>query len=115
MIDGIRIDVTAEELVRHLDERIRYHHDRATECDRRADRFGNADRAPGIDDEDEPMMSCWPGFVHELERRAARHRNREALLAFLRNHVVAHEIYRLSERDLKSVELLPIEEEARLF
>lgn len=116
MIDGIRIDVTAEELVRHLDERIRHHHDRAAECDRKATRVGNLESLSSAeDDDDEPMMACWPGFVHELERRAARHRNREALLVFLRNHVVAQEIYRLSERDLKSVELLPIEEEARLF
>ena len=68
-----------------------------------------------VDDDDEAMMACWPGFVHELERRAARHRNREALLAFFRNHVIVHEIYRLSERDLKSIELLPVEEEARMF
>jgi hypothetical protein len=113
VIDGIRIDVTAEELVRHLDERIRHHRERSAECERKAQRAGTMESSPQDEDEDEPMIACWPGFVHELERRAARHRNREALLVFLRNHVVAHEIYRLSERDLKSVELLPIEEEAR--
>jgi hypothetical protein len=116
VIDGIRIELTAEELVRHLDERIRHHHDRAIECDQKAQRVGSLEStARDEDDDDEAMMACWPGFVHELERRAARHRNREALLAFFRNHVIVHEIYRLSERDLKSIELLPVEEEARMF
>jgi hypothetical protein len=114
LIDGLRIDLTAEELVRHLDERIRHHHERAAECDRKAQRVENLE-SPSDDDEDEQMIACWPGFVHELERRAARHRNRETLLVFLRNHIVGHEIYRLSERDLKSVELLPADEEARSF
>ena len=114
MIDGLRIDLTAEELVRHLDERIRHHHERAAECERKAQRVENLE-ACGDEDDDEPMTACWPGFVHELERRAARHRHRETLLVFLRNHIVGREIYRLSERDLKSIELLPMDEEARLF
>lgn len=115
MIDGIRIDLTAEELVRHLDERIRHHHERAADCDTRAQRVANVETPANDDDDDEPMVACWPSVIHDLERRAARHRSREALLVFLRNHVVANEIYRLSERDLKSVELLPIDETARLF
>ncbi len=114
MIDGIRIDLTAEELMRHLDERIRHHHERAAECERKAQRVGNLE-ASDDEDDDEPMIACWPGVVHELERRAVRHRNRETLLMFLRNHIVGHEVYRLSEKDLKSVELLPMDEEARLY
>ena len=115
MIDGIRIDLTADELVRHLDERIRHHHDRATELERKAQRVADLETPETDLEDEEPMMACWPGVVHDMERRAARHRSREALLVFLRNHVVASEIYRLSERDLRSVELLPIDENARLF
>lgn len=108
MIEGLRIDVTAEELVRHLDERIRHHHSRAAECESKAKRVEALDSKP--DDEDGHFMACWPSYAHELERRAARHRDREALLAFLRDHVIGHEIYRLTEGDLKSLELLPIEQ-----
>jgi hypothetical protein len=32
MIDGFRVDVTAEELAAHLDERIHHHQARAEEC-----------------------------------------------------------------------------------
>lgn len=108
MIDGLKIDVTAEELVRHLDDRIRHHHGRAAECEDKAKRVEalSSER----EDEDGHFMGCWPGFAHELERKAARHRDREALLVFFRNHVIGHEIYRLAEGDLRSLELLPIEQ-----
>src|SRR5262245_26581532 len=114
MIDGIRIDLTAEELIRHLDERIQHHHDRAAEFDRKAKRVADI-QSPESDDDEEPTIACWPTMVHDQERRAARHRSRETLLVFLRNHVVANEIYRLSERDLKSLELLPVDWTARLL
>ena len=113
MIEGLRIDVTAEELVGHLDVRIRHHHERAAECEGKAKRVEALGSEP--EDEDTHLMGCWPGFSHQLERRAARHRDREALLVFFRNHVIGHEIYRLSEGDLRSLELLPIEQGAHSF
>jgi hypothetical protein len=113
VIDGLRIDVTSEELIRHLDERVRHHHDRASECEARVKRAEALHSGP--EDEDGAFAGCWPGYTHELERRAARHRDRESLLMFFRNHVIAHEIYRLTEADLKSLELLPIELGAASF
>ena len=113
MIDGLRIDVPSDELLRHLDERVRHHHARAIECEAKIKRIEALQSAP---DEDEgPFGTCWPGYAHELERRAARHRDREALLMFFRDHVIAHEIYRLTESDLKSLELLPMELGANSF
>ena len=113
MIDGLRIDVTSEELIRHLDERVRHHHERASECLARVKRAEALHAEP--DDEDEPFAGRWLGYAHELERRAARHRDREALLMFLRDHVIAQEIYRLTEADLQSLELLPMELGAASF
>ena len=113
MIDGLKIDVTSEELIRHLDERVRHHHERASACMARVKRTEALQSEP--DDEDGPFAGGLPGYAHELERRAARHRDREALLMFFRNHVIAHEIYRLSEADLQSLELLPMELGAESF
>ena len=39
MIDGFKIDVTADELVAHLDRRINHHHERAQECETRLQRL----------------------------------------------------------------------------
>src|SRR5262245_47929572 len=60
VIDGIRIDLTADELVRHLDERIRHHHDRATELERKAQRVADLETPNGDLEDEEPMMACWP-------------------------------------------------------
>ena len=114
MIEGLRIDLTADELIQHLDERIRHHHDRATDFESRAKQAEALASAAEATDEDDHMF-CIPNLAHDLERRAARHKHRETLLVFFRNHVVGHEIYRLSEADLRSLELLPIEEGSLSF
>jgi hypothetical protein len=106
VIDGFRIDITAEELTRHLETRIEHHHAAAVECDSTRSRVEAA--APPDEDEAEgDFVACWPGYLGELERRSARHRQSETALMFLRDHVVAREIYRLGERDLRLLELWP--------
>jgi hypothetical protein len=107
MIEGFRIEVTADELGRHLDERITHHHERAADYERRAKELEALTGSP-LDDDDEGMMRCW-GIDDQMERKATRHRDREALLVYLRNHLVAGEVYRLTEADLRSLELFPVE------
>lgn len=108
MIEGFRIDVTADELVAHLDRRITYHHDRAQECDTKLQRLRALESA--TDEEEEVLHMCGTSRIDGLERLVARHRNREVFLMFARNHVVANEIYRLSEDDLQLLEWLPLQE-----
>ena len=48
--------------------------------------------------------------MHDLERRAARHRRRELFLIFARDHIVANDIYRLTEKDLRALEWMPLED-----
>jgi hypothetical protein len=106
VIEGFRIEVTADELMRRLDERIERHREISADCDRRRVRL-EAVTSPDPDDEDEQLAAAWPGFLEELEHRAERHRDRATALLFLRDHIVANEIYRLGEDDLRFLELLP--------
>jgi hypothetical protein len=106
VIDGFRIDVTADELMRLLDERIQHHREVSADCDRRRVRL-EAVTTPDPDDEDEQLAAAWPGYPEELEKRAERHRDKAAALLFLRDHVVANEIYRLGEDDLRFLQLVP--------
>jgi hypothetical protein len=106
VIDGFRIDMTVEELSRHLERRIQHHREAADECDSKRVRV-EAVTPPDDDDEEGHFMACWPGYAGELDRRAARHRHSEAALIFLRDHLIAREIYRLDERDLQLLELWP--------
>jgi len=108
MIEGFRIDVTADELVAHLDGRIVHHHDRAQECETKLLRLQAL--APTADEEEEAFEMSGASQLHGLERMATRHRNREMFLMFARNHVASNEIYRLSEHDLRLLEWLPLDD-----
>jgi hypothetical protein len=113
VIEGFKIEVTAEEVGRHLETRIRYHRERASECLAKAKRVEQVDQTPDEDEEATPMAVCWPGYVHELERRAAHHSAREMFLIFARDHIVANQLYRLGEEDLATLEWLPMSESLR--
>ena len=110
VIEGFRIDITADELGRLLETRIRYHRDEAAECDRkrvRADSITSPDPA----DPEEQLAACWDGYRDDLVRRAEHHRCQESVLAFLRDHLVTCEIYRLDLSDLQELELAPVSAE----
>jgi hypothetical protein len=110
VIDGFKVEVTSDEIVRHLEQRIRHHRDIAAECVAKAKRLESLEPPEDDDDEDAELGMMWPGYQEELQRRAARHRHREAMLSFFRDRVVANEIYRLAERDLRSLEWLPADD-----
>jgi len=108
MIEGFRVDVTAEELVTHLDARVQHHRDRTQECESKLRQLQALE--PGPHSEEEVFDMCASTRLHGLERMLTRHRGRELFLMFARNHVVGNEIYRLSDDDLRLLEWLPIEE-----
>ena len=108
MIDGFRLDVTTEELVAHLDRRVAYHRGLTEECTSRLRQLEALEE--GAFDDDDHFDTCNSSRIQGVERRMARHRNREAFLQFARMHVVATEVYRLSENDLRLLEWLPADD-----
>ena len=107
MVDGFRIEMTADELMQHLDTRIQHHRSAATDCDARRIRFEAVGSLPDEEESEAPFLACWPRYGAELERRAESHKRKEATLTFLRDHVIAREVYRLGEHDLRLLELWP--------
>jgi hypothetical protein len=107
VINGFRIEMTADELIRHLDGRIAHHRAAASECETKRIRFEAVGSLPEDEESEAPFLGIWPGYSAELERRVEGHKRKEATLTFLRNHVIAHEIYRLGEHDLRLLELWP--------
>jgi hypothetical protein len=107
VINGFRIEMTADELIRHLDARIAHHRAAASECETKRIRFEAVGSLPEDEESDVPFLGAWPGYGAELERRVEGHKRKEATLTFLRNHVIAHEIYRLGEHDLRLLEFWP--------
>jgi hypothetical protein len=107
VVDGFRIEMTADELIRHLDARIAHHRAAASECETKRIRFEAVGNAPEDEESEVPFFGAWPGYGAELERRVEGHKRKEATLTFLRNHVIAREIYRLGEHDLRLLEFWP--------
>jgi hypothetical protein len=110
VIEGFRIDITADELSRRLDSRIQYHRDEAAECDRKRIR-ADAITSPDPADPEEQLAACWNGYREHMERRAAHHRYQEYVLGFLRDHLVTYEIYRLDLSDLQELELACVDDD----
>ncbi len=108
MIEGLKVDVRAGEIVDHLDERIRYHRTRV-ECNEQ-----QLSKAAGMGDEGDeqdgamPFPGGAPSTRFRIEQRLRGHQERIAALTFLREHVVKDEIYRLSEEDLTALEIVMI-------
>lgn len=98
MIDGLRLDISADELVRLLDERINEHTENARSDDDNAQRLDGT-RRTNEDDWDDDQST-------RLRQRAQMERERAGALTFMRNHVVRGETYRLCEDDLRTLEIL---------
>ena len=106
MIEGLKVELTADELTRLLADRIEHHRDVAGDCDARRIRLQGT-TASDPDDTEQQLAAAWPHYLEHLERRAERHRERADALQFLRDHLVAHEVYRLGEEDLRMLQVWP--------
>ena len=106
MVEGLKLDVRAEELIARLDERVSAHRAKADAYGAQLRRLGEI----GPDPEDDNVVAELRGRGsprRSLEQKHQLHTQRAALLTFMRDHLVAGEIYRLSEEDLRFAELLP--------
>ena len=102
MIEGLRLDVTADEIVKLIDQRITEHTENAANDEADAKKF---DVTARTDEDDEYADEMSVGA--RLRRRAQRERERADALGFMRNHVVRGETYRLTNDDLRTLEILP--------
>ena len=95
MIEGLHIQTTSQELKEHLEERANYHRDKAEWYSDQVDSL-----AKGIERTrmtNDPMWS--------LEESLRSHQNRASYFAFMAEHIISNEEYRLSQEDLGQIEL----------
>jgi hypothetical protein len=103
MIEGLRVDVSADEIVKLLDQRIAEHRDNAEIDDENAKKLDAVKRPDDLEDD------IWVDdatATSRLRRRAQRERSRMEALMFMRDHVIRGEIYRLTTDDLRTLEIL---------
>ena len=93
MIEGLKIEMSAAELARRLEERIEWREAEASDCE--------ADLRKPEKDRRDPLPD------HIIEHDLEHHRQRAAILRLLRDHLVADETYLLEDRDLEFADLVP--------
>ncbi len=108
MIEGLKVDVRAGEIVDRLDERIRYHRARVECSEQQLAKTAAMGDEPDEEDGAMPFPGAVPSPRFRIEHRLRGHQERIAALTFLREHVVEDEVYRLSEEDLTALEILSI-------
>lgn len=94
MIDGLKLTMTGVELRIKLEERIDWHR---CEVHRNNKDLKNPNR--------EQNGVAWPDSV--LEGEIARSERQIEVLTLIRDYIVADEVYRLGEFDLRFADLLP--------
>jgi hypothetical protein len=94
MIDGLKIQMTSEELAARLTQRADWNDGEANGHERQLRRRPAERDDPRIPD-------------HMLAHESEEHRGRAATLRLLRDHLVPGEVYLLCERDLQFADLVP--------
>jgi hypothetical protein len=97
VIEGLAFDVSSEELEEHLQKRMKHHVDKASFYAGQV----AALRGGGVG-----AQSATNDPVSSLENSQRQHEGRMALFAFMAEHVVPDEVYRLSEQDLARIEII---------
>lgn len=97
MIEGLKIDVTRDELLEHLNARRSYHRERREFYETQTSQLV----AGGIRD---TLASNDP--TQSLANSAKQHGQKEGLFGFIADHLIEGETYRLTEQDLTRLEII---------
>ena len=110
MIEGLKLDVSAAELTQRFSGAIAWHRSRASGCAVRLRRLGEIEDEVQHIDADLDALGWdggYGGLREALERKRTYHLERASVLEFLRDHLVAGEVYRLDMEDLRWAGLIP--------
>ena len=100
MIEGLHFDIPADELESHLNDRHGHHTGRVETYAKQIKDFE--------DNKIEGMAYTNGDPIKAMKDKKAEHDSLVAKYAFLRDHVITGETYRLSEDDLRKIEMLPL-------
>jgi hypothetical protein len=99
MIEGLYFDIEYDELKKHLEDKVFHHNSRTTWYQQRI-----TDLKAGGVESDAQVSGGSP--ISNLENQAKSHKQRADLFAFMADHLIEGETYRLSENELIKVELI---------
>lgn len=97
MIEGIYLDISSDQLRDHLNSRVAYHQSKKTSYEAKRRVLADVDLS-------EASSSYTP--QQSFDQKIQQHADRARVLAFMAEYIIPDETYRLSENDLRSLELL---------
>jgi len=97
MIEGLRVELSSEELRGYLEDRALHHRERRNFYLRQVENL-SAGRVEEMAVTNDPISS--------LKQSARTHGERSDFFEFLSDHIVPGETYRLSEQDLTRIEII---------
>ena len=97
MIEGILIDVPADELKDHINGRALAHTSKAKAYQEKVDALSGAGVTLDLRTSVDP--------IRDLEHKVREHEDKAAFFLFMAEHLVMDEVYRLSESDLARLEI----------
>ena len=104
-ITGISVTINGRELAVRIEQRIRFHRERADILIQQMKKLLEVERTTA---DDLPyMLGRYDSPRALLEMRLRRHEERATFLAFIHDHITLDAIYRLDASDLKTIDVLP--------
>lgn len=98
MIEGLKYDVSSEEIVAHVTERAKHHSEREAWYTAQIEEL---ERGMA-----EPQEYTGGDPIRNLKDSRSRHTNKREVFEFLAKHVIPNETYRLEERELSNLEMI---------
>jgi len=98
MINGLQVDVASDELTRIMQERLKYHQDKADVFEKNA-----AELMKTIKNIEEDMSTgkvSGGNPAEQLQTKAREHKEKATYYKFMLEHVIKNDTYRLGQDDL---------------
>jgi hypothetical protein len=105
IVHGIKLTVSGRELGVRLTDRIRWHRERGDALVTQMKRLEDVERDAG--DDLANVLGRYDSPRVALDKKLREHQERASFLAFVRDHIVAEQIYKLDSTDLRMTEILP--------
>lgn len=103
MINGIQIQISGEELKKHISERADFHKQKSEWYQTQVKEFEKAqENLPS----ELQYQNTSNSPVKPMEDKVKDHQQRSTFFAFMADHLVVSEVYQLSQSDLTTLEII---------
>ena len=103
MIQGVKIQISSEELKQHVLSKVKLHEEKATFYTNRV-----TDLEKGVEEDkvDGSLYNSSNNPVNSLKQSGRQHKEKAQYFKFIADHIINDETYELTENDLTRLEII---------